>query len=59
MFKAIHDLAPHYLCNDVTMIVDVHGYDTKISENMNICIYIYIYVCVCVCTEVHERNVQT
>ena len=23
MFKAIHGLTPHYLCNDVTMIVDV------------------------------------
>ena len=42
MFKAIHGLAPHYLCNDVIMIVDVHGYDTKISEIMN------IYMCVCV-----------
>ena len=27
MFKAIHGLAPHYLCNDVTMIVGVHGYN--------------------------------
>ena len=36
MFKAIHGLAPHYLCNDVTMIVDVHGYDTRSSENMNL-----------------------
>ena len=36
MFKAVHGLAPHYLCNDVTMIVDVHGYDTRSSENMNL-----------------------
>ena len=36
MFKAIHGLAPHYLCNDVTMIVDVHGYNTRSSENMNL-----------------------
>ena len=36
MFKAIHGLAPHYLCNDVTMIVDVHGYNTRSLENMNL-----------------------
>ena len=36
MFKAIHGLAPHYLCNDVTMVVDVHGYNTRSSENMNL-----------------------
>ena len=36
MFKAIHGLAPHYLCNDVTMIVDIHGYNTRGSENMNL-----------------------
>ena len=36
MFKAIHGLAPHYLCNDVTMIVDVHGYNTRRSENIQI-----------------------
>ena len=36
MFKTIHGLAPHYLCNDVTMIVDVHGYDTRSSENINL-----------------------
>ena len=35
MFKAIHGLAPHHLCNDVTMIVDVHGYNPRSSENMN------------------------
>ena len=38
MFKAIHGLAPHYLCNDVTMIVDVHGYNTRSSE-----MWIYMY----------------
>ena len=36
MFKAIHGLAPHYLYNDVTMIVDIHGYNTRGSENMNL-----------------------
>ena len=36
MFKAIHGLAPQYLCNDVTKIVDVHGYNTRSSENMNL-----------------------
>ena len=29
MFKVIHGLAPHYLCNDVTMIIDVYGYNTR------------------------------
>ena len=36
MFKAIQGLAPLYVCNDVTMIVDVHGYNTWSSENMNL-----------------------
>ena len=36
MFKAIHGLAPHYLCNDVTMIIDAHGYNTRSSENINL-----------------------
>ena len=35
MFKAIHGLAPHYLCNDVTMMVYVHGYNTRSLETMN------------------------
>ena len=35
MFKVIDGLAPHYLCNDVTMIVDVHGSNTRSSEKMN------------------------
>ena len=38
IFKCIHDLAPHYLCNDVTMIADVHDYNTRRSEN-GICMY--------------------
>ena len=36
MFKHIHGLAPHYLCNDVTMIADVHDYNTRSSENRNL-----------------------
>ena len=36
MFKCIHGLAPHYLSNDVTMVVDIHGYDTRSSENMDL-----------------------
>ena len=40
MFKAIHGLAPHYLCNDVTMIVDVHG--NRSTENMNLYVPKYI-----------------
>ena len=35
MFKCIHGLAPHYLSNDVTMHVDIHGYDTRSAENMD------------------------
>ena len=36
MFKCIHGLAPHYLCNDVTMYVDINGYDTRRAENMDL-----------------------
>ena len=32
MFKCIHGLAPNYLSNDVTMYVDIHGYDTRSGE---------------------------
>ena len=33
MLKCIHGLAPHHLCNDVTMIADVRDYNTRSSEN--------------------------
>ena len=36
MFKCIHGLVLHYLCNDVTMIADVHDYNTRSSENRNL-----------------------
>ena len=36
MFKCIHGLTPHYLSNDVTMVVDIHGYNTRSSENMDL-----------------------
>ena len=36
MFKCIHGLAPHYLCNDVTMYVDINGYDTRSVDNMDL-----------------------
>ena len=36
MFKCIHGLAPHYLCNDVTMYVDINVYDTRTAENMDL-----------------------
>ena len=36
MFKCIHSVAPHYLSNDVTMVVDIHGYNTRSSENMDL-----------------------
>ena len=29
MFKYIHWRAPHYLSDDVTMHVDIHGFDKK------------------------------
>ena len=32
-------LAPHYVSNAVTMHVDIHEYDTKSTENIN------IYIC--------------
>ena len=38
MFKCIHGLAPHYLSNDVTMVVDIHGYDTRSYENADLCV---------------------
>ena len=38
MFKCIHGLTPNYLRNDVTMYVDINGYDTRSSE-------IWIYTC--------------
>ena len=36
MFKCIHGLAPHYLIIDVNMHVDIHGYDTRGTENMDL-----------------------
>ena len=36
MFKYIHGLATQYLSNDITMHVDIHGYDTRSAENMDL-----------------------
>ena len=36
MFECIHGLAPRNLSNDVTMVVDIHGYNTRSSENMDL-----------------------
>ena len=36
MLTCIHCLAPHYLCNDVTMYIDINGYDTRSAENMDL-----------------------
>ena len=36
MLKCIHGLAPHYLCNDVTMYVNINGYDKRNAENMDL-----------------------
>ena len=49
MFKCIHGLAPHYLSNDVTMHVDIHGYDTRSAENMDL----YIPRCA---KEIYKRS---
>ena len=35
MFKVIHALEPYYLCSDIAIIVDVQGYNTRSSENLN------------------------
>ena len=48
MFKCIHGLAaaPNYLCNDVTMYLDIHGYDTRSGDNMDLYVprvFKYIY----------------
>ena len=32
MFKCIHGLAPHYLCNYITMYVAINGYDTRSAD---------------------------
>ena len=49
MFKCIHGLAPHFLSNDVTMHVDIHGYDTRSAENMDL----YIPRCA---KEIYKRS---
>ena len=36
MFKCIPGLATHYLSNDVTMHVVLHGYGTRSAENMDL-----------------------
>ena len=36
LYKCIHGLASRYLSNDVTMHVDIHGYDTRSAENMDL-----------------------
>ena len=36
IFKCIHGIAPHYLCNDVIMYIDINGYDTRSAENMDL-----------------------
>ena len=36
MSKCSHGLAPHYLSNAVTMHFDIHGYDTRSGDNMNL-----------------------
>ena len=36
MFKSSYGLAPYYLSNDITMHVDIHGYDTMSADNMDL-----------------------
>ena len=50
MFKCIYGLAPHYLIIDVTMHVDVHGYDTRTAQNMDL----YIPRCT---KEIYKRSI--
>ena len=38
MFKCIHGLTTHYLCNDVTTIAAVYNYNIRGYENMNLCV---------------------
>ena len=49
MFKCIHGFAPHYLCNDVTMSIDINGYDTRSAENMDL----YLPLC---SREIYKRS---
>ena len=49
MFKCIHGLMSHYLSNDVTMHVDIPGYDTRRAENMDL----YIPQCT---KEIYKRS---
>ena len=35
MFKAIHEIAQHYLSDRIDMHFDIHGYDTKEAGSMN------------------------
>ena len=36
MFKCIHGFITHYICNDVTMYIDINGYDARSAENMEL-----------------------
>ena len=49
MFKCIHGLASYYPSVDVTKHVDIHGYDTRSAENMDL----YITRCT---KEIYERS---
>ena len=32
----LHGLAKNYLCNDVTICIDIRGYGTRSGENMDL-----------------------
>ena len=49
MFKCIHGLTHYFLSIDVTMHVDIQGYDTRSAENMDL----YITRCT---KEIYKRN---
>ena len=36
MFKSIHGIAPAYLCNQIVMNFDINGYDTRVTDGMNV-----------------------
>ena len=49
ILMCIHGLASHYLCNDVTIYIDINGYDTRSAENMDL----YLPRC---SREIHNRS---
>ena len=36
MFKSIHGIAPNYLSDRIDMHFDIHGYNTREADSMNV-----------------------